>query len=211
MAVKNSYQYEEFVNLFLKFYLSNGIGSMSKSDIDALVMHLLDNYSTHFGTPLKGMTNYEVSNQLKASVTKIKKLRYDAGLKYSEKNYDEAMIRFANALQNASFNLSDQKINLIIEDQLAKNWIQGTIKKSGLVFDNSFNSEIIKIDAEDLLNVMSGFFNKKEMELFHKKLSKIKNENQIEDIKNGTLSLVKEIATNLVTSAIPAISLGLLR
>ena len=41
-----------FATEFLKHYLRNGIGSMSKSDIDALVMHLLDLHANESGLPL---------------------------------------------------------------------------------------------------------------------------------------------------------------
>jgi hypothetical protein len=34
---------------FLKHYLKNGMGAMSKGDVDAIVMHLLDKYSHQGG------------------------------------------------------------------------------------------------------------------------------------------------------------------
>ena len=40
-----------FAREFLGHYLKNGMGSMSKTDIDALVMHLLDRYGDEGGRP----------------------------------------------------------------------------------------------------------------------------------------------------------------
>jgi hypothetical protein len=39
-------KYVKFKKDFLENYLKFGLGSMAKSDIDALVMHLIDMYGT---------------------------------------------------------------------------------------------------------------------------------------------------------------------
>ncbi|WP_133297469.1 hypothetical protein [Motiliproteus coralliicola] len=57
---------------FLKHYLNFGLGAMPKSDIDALVMHLLDIHGNG-GPPLAIYSNQTVSEILKTPVTKIKK------------------------------------------------------------------------------------------------------------------------------------------
>jgi transposase len=40
---------------------------------------------------------------------------------------------------------------LIIEDALAKNWLQGQLKASAQIFDHSFNTEIIKVSPAKAL------------------------------------------------------------
>jgi hypothetical protein len=49
-----------FEKEFLDNYLKLGLGSMPKSDIDALVMHLLDTYGMD-GSPLAIYSNQTVS------------------------------------------------------------------------------------------------------------------------------------------------------
>ena len=165
----------KFVDDFLKHYLKNGIGSMSKSDIDALVMYLLDSYSKD-QLPLSQMSNQAVSERLRASVTKIKKLRYDAGLKYAANSEIEARKRFCLCLNNASFNLKDQKIHLIIEDHLAKNWIQGQLKEYGIIYDGSFNSEIININPDEFFQVLKILIKDKSVEKFKEKWNGFREE-----------------------------------
>lgn len=50
-----------FEQEFLSNYLKFGLGSMPKSDIDALVMHLLDSYGLDGSGPLAYHSNQTVS------------------------------------------------------------------------------------------------------------------------------------------------------
>ena len=54
------------------------------------------------------------------------------------------------ALYCASFELQTNKIYLIIEDISAKIWLQGQLKHNNKIFDQSFNSEISKVESEFL-------------------------------------------------------------
>ena len=61
-----------FESEFLENYLKFGLGSMPKSDIDALVMSLLDRYGLDGSGPLATLGNQTVSERLKTPVTKVK-------------------------------------------------------------------------------------------------------------------------------------------
>ena len=114
-----------FEKEFLENYLKFGLGSMPKSDIDALVMHLLDFYGVDGSGPLSIHSNQTVSERLKTPVSKVKKMRYDAALKFGGRIEDQAMGRLLAALSKASLEPDAEKVLLIIEDSLAKNWLQG--------------------------------------------------------------------------------------
>jgi len=122
-----------FAREFLNHYLKNGMGSMSKSDIDALVMHLLDIHAGEQGRPLGAYPNQVASERLRVPLSKIKRLRYEAGLKYGGRPEDEARRRFALQLAKAGLEFDKAgehvtRIVFVVEDILAKNWIQGQIK-----------------------------------------------------------------------------------
>lgn len=55
----------DFEKVFLENYLKFGLGSMPKSDIDALVMHLLDAYGPNGSGPLATLSNQTVSERLR--------------------------------------------------------------------------------------------------------------------------------------------------
>jgi hypothetical protein len=91
-----------FETEFLEKYLTFGPGAMPKADIDALVMPLLDRYGFDDGPTLASLSNQAVSEKLKTPVTRVKKLRYEAALKFGGDVEQEARARLLAALWNAS-------------------------------------------------------------------------------------------------------------
>lgn len=157
---------QDFKKEFLDNYLKLGLGSMPKSDIDALVMHLLDLHGVDGSGPLAIYSNQTVSERLKTPVSKIKKMRYDAALKFGGRIEDQAMGRLLAALSKASLEPDGEKVLLIIEDSLAKNWLQGQLKIHQHIFDHSFNTEIIKVSVSGLFEVLESVFDATEIGKF---------------------------------------------
>tara|TARA_R110001592_G_scaffold285804_1_gene554364 strand:+ start:469 stop:1095 length:627 start_codon:yes stop_codon:yes gene_type:complete len=158
----------DFKTDFLENYLKFGLGSMPKSDIDALVMHLLDLYGVDGSGSLAIYSNQTVSERLKTPVSKVKKMRYDAALKFGGRIEDQAMGRLLAALSKASLEPDGDKVLLIIEDSLAKNWLQGQLKIHQHIFDHSFNTEIVKVSVAGLFQVLESVFDVGEIEKFKK-------------------------------------------
>ncbi len=155
-----------FSSEFLENYLKFGLGSMPKSDIDALVMALIERYGFGDNAPLVRLSNQAVSELLRTPVSKVKKIRYDAALKFGGKVEDQAKDRLLAALVVATLEPEGEKVCLVIEDTLAKNWLQGRLKERQQIFDHSFNTEIIKVSAAGLFAVLEGLFGKKEIKVF---------------------------------------------
>jgi hypothetical protein len=128
-----------FASDFLESYLKFGLGSMSKSDIDALVMALLDRYGDGSGA-MASLSNQTVSERLRTPVARVKKLRYEAALKFGGRVEEQAMGRLLAALASATLEPQDDKVCLIIEDSLAKNWLQGQLKIHQQIFASSAES-----------------------------------------------------------------------
>jgi hypothetical protein len=155
-----------FASDFLYDYLRFGLGSMSKSDIDALVMALLDRHGNGATGPMASLSNQTVSERLRAPVAKIRKLRYDAALKFGGRVEDQAMGRLLAALAVATLEPQEDKICMIIEDALAKNWLQGQLKLHQQIFDHPFNTEIIRVSAAGLFSVLETLFDKRQLQAF---------------------------------------------
>lgn len=156
----------DFKKEFLDNYLRFGLGAMPKSDVDALVMHLLDRYGVDGAGPLAIHSNQTVSEKLKTPVSKVKRLRYDAALKFGGRIEDQAMGRLLAALSKASLEADGERICLIIEDTLAKNWLQGQLKLNQQIFDHSFNTEIVKVSVSGLFAVLETVFDGGEIAKF---------------------------------------------
>lgn len=194
-----------FSSEFLKHYLKGGMGAMSKSDVDALVMHLLDTYTGEHGCPLGGFPNQLASERLRTPLSKIRRLRYEAGLKFGGNPDEVAKKRFALHLAKAGleFDKTDKlvsKIVFVVEDVLAKNWIQGKIKEHSGIFDNSFNSEIIKIEPDLFFRLLRTLLTRGEIDVFESKYKALLKKTRKEEIIEGFKSLVSSFANGAVSA-----------
>jgi len=190
-----------FKEEFLDNYLQFGLGSMPKSDIDALVMHLIDKYGANHVSAQAIYPNQQVSQNLKTPVSKIKTLRYNAALKFGAKVEDEAQARLLIALSNATLDSEGEIICMIIEDSLAKNWLQGQLKNNQLIFDHSFNTEIIKVSSDGLFKVLKSFFDVQEIENFEKKYNEARDSEDKEKLKDTFKELAKSFAKGIAKKA----------
>jgi len=190
-----------FEKEFLDNYLKFGLGSMPKSDIDALVMHLLDTYGLNGSPSLAIYNNQIVSERLKTPVSKIKKLRYDAALKFGGEIEDQAQGRLLAALSKASLEPEDEKICLIIEDTLAKNWLQGQLKENQQIFDHSFNTEILKVSASGLFHVLESVFDQTRLDEFRTAYEASKNEKTEQERIKVFKTLAKKFAEGAAKAA----------
>lgn len=184
----------KFEKEFLDHYLRLGLGSMPKTEIDALVMHLLDCYGLDGSGPLGGYSNQTVSERLKTPVAKIKKLRYEAALKFGGRIEDQAIGRLLAALSRATLEPDGEKICLIIEDALAKNWLQGQLKIHQQIFDHSFNTEIVKVAASGLFQVLGSVFDKAELDAFVAGYEQAKQKSGAAERKKLFKSVAKKFA-----------------
>jgi hypothetical protein len=191
----------DFEKVFLENYLKFGLGSMPKSDIDSLVMHLLDVYGQNGSDPLATLSNQTVSERLKTPVSKVKKIRYDAALKFGGRIEDQAMGRLLAALSKASLEPDGEKICLIIEDSLAKNWLQGQLKIHQHIFDHSFNTEIVKVSSTGLFQVLEAVFDKNELKKFKEGYEGAKKKKTAEDRVKAFKSVALKFAEGAAKAA----------
>lgn len=195
---------EKFKKKFLASYLTGGMGSLSKRDIDALVMHLLDEHGLDDGVPLKNRSNQQVSVKLRVPATRIKALRYEATLKYVNDNESVAQWRFLEVLAKAQFDAEKDKIVFIIEDAFTKNWLQGVLKKDGLVFDNSFNTEVVKVNSDGLFEVLKVLYDNKSVTTLKKRVEDAKARKEsltFAEIKKEFLKGAAGALGNAITSS----------
>lgn len=177
-----------FESEFLENYLKFGLGSMPKADIDALVMSLLDRFGLEGSGPLSPLSNQVASERLRTPISRVKKLRYEAALKFGGHVEDQARGRLLAALATASLEPQAEKICLVIEDALAKNWLQGQLKIHQQIFDHPFNSEIVRVSADGMFRVLETLFDKHQLVNFKAGYEKAKKANdataRIQNFKN---------------------------
>lgn len=141
---------ENFGKEFLEHYLSGSFGSMSKSETEILIFHLL---LKHF----ENSSNYEISNLLKISETKVKNLTLNAHLRYGQNNKDilkKIMLRICDTL-DVNFDENIGEIKISVENPVEKRELVNEIKKLGSYADFSFNNEILKIKINVFLKLLN--------------------------------------------------------
>jgi len=193
---------DTFKSQFLNTYLANGFGSLSKRDIDILVIHLLDEYGMADGKPLKALSNQSASVLLRIPNPKIKALRYEATLKYTPNNQDLAKLRLLEVIAKSQLDFDKKRIGLVVEDSFTRNWLQGHLKDQGFVFDGTFNSEIVRADAEQLCNVLLSIYDKRAVDAFKEKIKQIRQSESKLTFSDAKKEFLKGAASALGKAAV---------
>lgn len=186
-----------FKENFLRYYLQSGFGTLPKRDIDALVMHLLDEEGIGENQPLRNLANQQVSIQLKIPASKVKSLRYEAALKFGGYDENRAKIRFLEILAKSQFEAEKDRIVFIMEDLFISKWVQGLLKEKGIVFDTSFHTEIIKVNSDSFCDLLDHLYNHAPaVEKLRKSIQKVRNQQS----RISFAELMKEFIRGVVTT-----------
>jgi len=182
---------ENFGKEFLEHYLSGSFGSMSKSETEILIFHLL---SKHFEIS----SNYEISNLLKISETKVKNLTLNAHLRYPRQSGDEivreTLVDIAKKF-SAIYDEQNGEVKINIQSSVQKREMINAINKLGSFADYGLNNEILKIRINTLFSLFEKFLDKEKFKdtvqtyLKDKKL----NEKQFFDALNNSQRFIEII------------------
>jgi len=162
-----------FVDELLDNYLSRGFGSLSKSELDTLMMHLLIKHGDG-----ADKANHELSLELQITESRLKNLRYQARLKYASDHDDYIKEEFFRLLENAQLvaDAKDASIIFVVEDSFVKQGIKAKLKSLGHFADHSFNSEVVKIKEGAFIDLLNAYFDdkqKKQISVAAKKAMKL--------------------------------------
>lgn len=182
---------QSFSKEFLEHYMSGSFGSMSKSETEILIFHLL---SKHFEIS----SNYEISNFLKISETKVKNLTLNAHLRYPRQSGDEivreTLVDIAKKF-SAIYDEQNGEVKIHIQSSVQKREMINAINKLGSFADYGLNNEILKIRINTLFSLFEKFLDKEKFKdtvqiyLKDKKL----NEKQFFDALNNSQRFIEMI------------------
>ena len=134
----NNEQKKLFGKQFTERYLAHGFGSMTKSEIDTLVFHLLSE-----SNKIKNKSNYEISNILKITESKVKSLRLNASLKYKQADHKavlgDIVFRIIDVMSKPDF--TNGVVTITIENPVEKRELEYAIKKTGRNIEYGINRD----------------------------------------------------------------------
>lgn len=156
----------------IESYCSNRFGSMTKNDFEVLIFKAL------LEDGLKNKSNYHISRILHIPESKVKRLKYEADLKYTKSSEyeDEKFKELDSILKKSVWKGSTAKIQLSIEDLSLRKFLDHILKTHYSFSDSSFNSEIVTISSSDLELIFSSYEDgKKVIDEFNNITQKIVN------------------------------------
>lgn len=125
-------------------YLNKGFGSMNKSDFELWIFN--EWISDHLHCT---MSNYEISRELRLPESKVKKLRYEADLKYGNGTPEKRNEQIIALLEGAHLKRNGTQIQFVVEDVSLRKYIDHLLKQNGYFADSSFNSEVVSLTIDD--------------------------------------------------------------
>jgi hypothetical protein len=177
--------YQAFSEFFLDNYFGRGFGSMTKTDIEILIFHTLQQFGD-----INNMSDFEVCRLLKIPESKVKRLRYESHIIYGNQSDKELKVRLYNYLSNARFLKDKGYIQFSIEDKFLRNWFYSKVKEINGFADTSHNSEIVKISNQTFSEVLEKLY--KVNEGYQKFLQNGENVDKLEKLGFPTMEKFTE-------------------
>lgn len=139
----NDQETREFAERFLGEYIQQrGFGAMNKTDIEVLVYHLLR--QTSYFNNCKSIN--DVSMKLKVTRSKVKRLDYEARLRYGQVDEEALMKQAIQCLTKAQFSNDGKYIKFAVEDELLRNFISAKFYELNSFNEVGNNRDIISVD-----------------------------------------------------------------
>lgn len=140
----------EFSRDFLAHYLSRGMGSLSKRDIDILVLYLLIEQGVY---EFPG-DFFKASKQLKISEPKLRNLFQEVQLRYKQYDEEEAKRMFIDIVRTEFFEKSGSRITFVVHDPLLRQYFEEWVSRAHGFTDTSFNKNLFSISPKVLQRVL---------------------------------------------------------
>ncbi len=142
----SSHEQEKFSEFFLDEYLKNGLGSLSKRDIDLLILKLVLDFQLKKSE--QELDVFALSHKLKISITKLRNLIKEVQIRYGQLDESVVKKRIIYIFEKNRWRTEGNFILLSIVDPLLRDYFLELIHNENSFADYSFNPEIIKIDKQ---------------------------------------------------------------
>lgn len=151
---------ENAMKKIIESYLERGFGSMNKNDFEVYIFSwLIQNHSDY-----KNASDNEISRKLKIPESKIKRLRYEAELRYGNNDTDVLWQKLRNYLSIVNYRKEeDNVLRFSIPDKQVRLFLKDQLQAGNRFCDSSFSENIVVISIDDLLYLLdNGVVSKEE-------------------------------------------------
>ena len=174
-------------------------GSMNKNDYEVALFYLLlkNQYTEN--------SDYEISIRMRIPESKVKRLRYEVGLRYSEDSSTEQyQKKLGDLLLNRKYRIHNDRIQFAISDKMFRLYLSDLLMRDGRFADTSFNVNIVSMTADDFQFLLSEI-NANSKEIIEKMKTDFKDRETelpkgiIESLKNLGKGVLKNVAKKIIT------------
>ena len=130
--------------LYQEYVLEHGLGGMSKTDFDTLIVFLLV-------TKVENVNVFELSNELKITESRIKSLLDRAAVKFDKRTAENAWTSLLNIFESVNYDiesLEKGQIRFQLADPMLYRWLQEKVRSLGDTCSYSKASEQVTINFE---------------------------------------------------------------
>lgn len=188
---------EDRIKNIIESYLERGFGSMNKNDFEVYIFAwLIQNHSDY-----KNASDNEISRKLKISESKIKRLRYEAALKYGNNDTDELWQKLRNYLSIANYRkVEDNVLRFSIPDKQVRLFLKDQLQVGNRFCDSSFSENIVVISIDDLLYLLEN--GAIPQEDYSKVIQQVKSTCNGRDLPRSLTEIFKACASDAVTKVL---------
>ena len=144
---------EEFAKGFIERYLHNGFGIMNKGELETLIFYLLRKDAS-----FKTMSIFEISRTLHISEAKVRKLIYDADLRYGKTDDEFVINEFFRYIKQAKILSDGSRIMFPIDNKVVRSAVDDRLKSLGHFSDTSFNRDIFSIQTDAFVDLINSYY-----------------------------------------------------
>ena len=193
-----------FADDFINVYLQNGFGMMNKSELEILIFHLLRNDDFCNQKSIFG-----ISRVLHIPESKVRKLIYEADLRYGDISDSYVRDEFFACLNKAHFQTTNNKIEFPLDDKLVRSAIDDKLRSMGYFSDTSHNRDVFSIYIDAFIALIDVYYPAENKdEVLKKCKGVVKDSNDItfkgilKEFLCGASRKLGEIATSAIFGAI---------
>jgi hypothetical protein len=152
MTLSSSLEFQKFAQVFLPNYLVGGLGSLSKRELDLLVLRAY--LEAKMGLPIQAAITkadpYQLGRDLNIRASRIRTMLDDLRYRYPPLE-DELRSQLSEALRKGEIGPGKNSLRIQIDDMLLRDYVRKFVRDIFGIVDTSFDRTIISLTPENFL------------------------------------------------------------
>lgn len=195
MTLSSSLEFQKFAQVFLTNYLVGGLGSLSKREIDLLVLRAY--LEAKMGAPIQVVITkadpYQLGRDLNIRASRIRTMLDDLRYRYPPSE-DELRSQLSEALKNGEIIPDKNTLRIQIDDLLLRDYVRKIVRDRFGLVDTSFDRTIISLTPEKFLALAIASQDEATQTKLEQRLNAIKLKSELGAPKEGrVLWLIKKV------------------